>query len=176
MNIFIIVQILGLITLAVFVISLQQSKKENFLLFQVIGTFLFIVQYILTDRYTGAILFSIVLIRGMVYYFYKKKGLAPSLKIMLMFQAALGVAAVLSWQDVFSAFALVATATKTWGTWQDNMPRLRASSMLAQVCMVVYNLSAAMFTGAVTEGFTLVSTAVAIRRYDVRKKGADSPQ
>jgi len=70
---FIIVQILGILTLILFVISLQQRKKETFLLLQTAGTLLFIFQYLLTGRYTGAVLFAIVLIRGLVFYYFKKK-------------------------------------------------------------------------------------------------------
>jgi hypothetical protein len=39
--------------------SMQQRKKENLLLLQIAGTLLFVVQYILTGKITGAILFTI---------------------------------------------------------------------------------------------------------------------
>jgi len=88
------VQILGIMTLALFVISIQQRKKENFLLLQVAGASLFILRYVLTDSYTGAILFMVALIRGLVFYYYKKKGLKPSLTILLTFLAVLGVSTI----------------------------------------------------------------------------------
>ena len=166
---FIIVQILGILTLILFVVSLQQQKKENFLLFQVAGTLLFIAQYILTGRYTAVALFTIVLIRGLVFYYYKKRELKPSLRILIIFQVILGISAVLTWQNILSVIPLIATTAKTWGTWQDNMKWTRKTSLLSQSSMIIYNLSASMYTGALTELCNLTSTIIAICRYDHRK-------
>ncbi|MCL2518038.1 MAG: YgjV family protein [Oscillospiraceae bacterium] len=163
------VQILGIITLIISVISMQQRKKENFLLIQTVGTLLFILQYILTEKYTGAILFSITLIRGLVYYYYKKKNLKPSLKILVIFQVALIISTYFSWQNILSIIPFIATVSKTWGTWQDDMKWVRRTSLLAQGIMIIYNISAAMYTGAITEVCNSISSIIAIWRYDIRK-------
>ncbi|MCL2375777.1 MAG: YgjV family protein [Defluviitaleaceae bacterium] len=164
------VQILGIITLILFVISVQQRKKENFLLFQIAGTLLFILQYVLTGSYTAAILFTIVLIRGLVFFYYKKKGLKPSRAVLIIFLTALGISTIISWQNILSIMPLIATAAKTWGTWQDNMGHTRKTSLLAQSSMIIYNLSAHIYTGALTEACNLVSTIIAIKRYDFYKE------
>ena len=169
MNPFIFVQILGVITLIIFVISLQQRKKENFLLLQSGGTVVFIIQYILTGKLTGAILFAIVAVRGLVFYFYKKKNLKPSPVVLVLFLAALLVSTYFSWQNVLSLIPFIGTAAKTWGTWQDDMKWTRKTSLLGQICMIVYNLTAAMYTGALTEACNLTSTLIAMWRYDFRK-------
>jgi len=165
---FFIVQGLGLGTLLLFVISLQQRKKENLLLFQVAGTTLFIVQYILTGKYTGAVLFAVVLIRGLVFWWYKSKNLQPSRIVLLIFLAVLSVSAWFSWQNWLSVIPLIATTVKTWGTWQDDMKNVRKTSLLSQSSMIAYNLSAGMFTGALTELCNLVSTMIAIKRFDCK--------
>ena len=166
---FIFVQILGIITLIIFVISLQQRKKENFLLLQTGGTVLFIIQYILTDRITGAITFAIVAVRGLVFYYYKKRNLKPSLTVLIVFQIVLLTATYLTWQNFLSVIPLAATAAKTWSTWQDDMKWIRRTSLLSQSIMIIYNLAAAMYTGALTEICNLTSTSIAIWRYDFRK-------
>jgi len=148
---------------------MQQRKKENFLLIQTVGTLLFILQYILTEKYTGAILFSITLIRGLVYYYYKKKNLKPSLKILVIFQVALIISTYFSWQNILSIIPFIATVSKTWGTWQDDMKWVRRTSLLAQGIMIIYNISAAMYTGAITEVCNSISSIIAIWRYDIRK-------
>jgi len=168
-KIFIIVQILGVLTLLIFVVSLQQRKKENFLIMQAAGTLLFIIQYLLTGSYTAAALFVVVLIRGLVFLYYKKKGVKPSLLVLAIFLAALAASTALTWQNILSLLPFIGTATKTWATWQDDMKWLRRTSLLSQSIMIAYNLAAAMYTGALTEVCNLTSTAVAIWRYDIRK-------
>ena len=169
MDNFIFVQILGIITLILFVVSLQQRKKENFLLLQMIGTLLFIVQYILTNKITGAIIFTIVVIRGLVFYCYKKKDLKPSLIVLIIFQIVLLFSTYFSWQNMLSIIPYTATAVKTWGTWQDDMKWTRRASLFCQGSMIAYNLTASMYTGALTEVCALASTIIAIWRYDFRK-------
>ena len=169
MDSFVFVQILGILTLIIFVVSLQQRKKETFLLLQTFGTLLFVIQYILTNKITGAIIFTIIIIRGLVFYYYKKKDLKPSFAVLILFQITLLISAYFSWQNILSVIPLIATAAKTWGTWQDDMKWTRRTSLLGQSVMIIYNLSAFMYTGALTEICNLASTSVAIWRYDFRK-------
>lgn len=169
MDSFIFVQILGIITLIIFVISLQQRKKENYLLLQALGTVLFIIQYLLANKITGAIIFTVVVIRGLVFYYYKKKNLKPSLIVLIIFQIVLLLSTYLTWQNILSIIPFIATSAKTWGTWQDDMKWMRTTSLVGQSCMIVYNLSASMYTGALTEVCNLVSTIIAIWRYDYKK-------
>jgi hypothetical protein len=166
---FIFVQAIGVITLVFFVISLQQRKKENFLLLQMAGTILFIVQYILTGKTTAVIIFTIVAIRGLVFYLYKRKDLKPSLTVLIIFQVVLVISTYLSWQNMLSIIPYAATAVKTLGTWQDDMKWTRRASMFCQICMIAYNITASMYTGALTELCALASTMIAIWRYDFRK-------
>lgn len=170
MDNFIFVQILGIMTLIVFVISMQQRKKETFLLLQTAGTVLFIIQYILTDRITGAIIFTIVVIRGVVFYYYKKKDLKPSVAVLLIFQTVLVISTYFSWQNIFSVIPFTATVVKTWGVWQDDMKWTRRATLCCQSLLIAYNLYASMYTGALTQICSSASTLVAMRRYDFRKK------
>ena len=166
MDKFLFIQILGIIPLGLFIASLHQRKKENYLLFQIGGTVLFIAQYILTNRVTGAVTFTISAIRSLVFYYFKKKNRRPSSVVLIIFQLALVVSTIFTWQGIVSLIPFLATAVKTWSTWQDDMKRIRRASLLAQGCMIAYNLLASMYTGALTEACNLVSTIIAIWRYD----------
>jgi len=169
LNSFVFVQILGIITLILFVVSMQQRKKESFLLLQTAGTLLFIVQYIMTGKITGAVICTIAGIRGLVFFYYKKKNFKPSAAILIVFQAVLLAAAYFTWQNILSIIPLVSTFVKTWGTWQDDMKWTRRTSFVAQSIMVIYNLTASMYTGVLTEVCNATSTLVAIWRCDFRK-------
>ena len=175
LDIFILVQILGIITLVMFVISMQQRKKESFLLLQTLGTIFFVTQYILTDKITGAVIFSIAAVRGIVFFYYKKKNLKPSRTVLIVFLAVLSVSTYFTWQSMLSIVPYISTVARTWGTWQDDMKWARRTSFLAQTCMIIYNVAAAMYTGALTEACNSVSSLIAIWRYDLRKVNKPSP-
>ena len=170
MDDFILVQIFGVMTLIFYVASLQQSKKEAFLLLQMGGALFFVAQYALTNRITGVVTFSIIVVRSIVFYLYKRKGIKPSLKVLILFLSIIVVATYFSWQNALSVLPFVSTLGKSWGTWQDEMKWMRRTSLFAQSCMIVYNVTAAMYTGTFTEVCNLTSTTIAIWRYDIRKK------
>ncbi len=172
MNSFIIVQALGAATLILSVVSMQFRRKETFLLLQMLGALLFIVQFILTGMYTAAAMFVVAAVRGVVYYYFKKKSLKPSLAVLLIFQSALVVSAYFTWQNAWSIIPVGTTMLKTWGTWQDDMTLVRATTLVTQLCMIAYNLTAAIYTGALTEALNAVSSTVAVWRYDIRRKQA----
>ena len=162
-------QVLGIITLAIFVVSMQLRKKEHFLLVQTIGTGLFIIQYILTGKITGAVLFIIAVVRGLVYFYYKKKNLKPSPVVLAVFMSAVVISTFFAWQGFQSILPFISSVVRTWGTWQDDMKWARRTSFLSQSSMTVYNLIAAMYTGALTEACNCASSLVAMWRYDFRK-------
>ena len=169
---FVLIQVLGIITLILFVISMQLRKKESFLMLQTIGTVLFVIQYILTGKITGAVLFTIAVVRGLVYFYYKKKNLKPSVIVLIIFQAAVFIGAFLTWQNFLSIIPLISSAARTWGTWQDDMKWARRTSLLGQTCMIIYNLTGSppMLTGALTEFCNCTSSLIAIWRYDIKKE------
>ena len=170
MSTFIWVQILGAITLMVAIIAFQQKKKSNLLLLTTLGFALFIVQYLLTNKITGAALFVIVTLRGLVYFYCERKELKPSVVVLVTFQLALIFFALYTWQNALSILPFIAAFVGGWAFWQDNMMYTRRALVFMKTCMLVYNLSAGMFTGALTSTFELSSVIVAICRYDKKSK------
>ena len=151
-------------------ISRQQKEKERFLLIGTPGYLLAIVQYILTNRLAGVAAFLIGFIRGVVFYYYNKKNLKPSVTWLIAFQIAIVSSVIITWQDWTSAIPLIATTTNTWGLWQNNMKYNRLTGLLAPICWFIYNLSAGMYTAAINPGINSVSTAIAIWRLDIKKR------
>ena len=170
MNTFILVQILGAITLIIAILAMQQKTKEKLLLFQITSFSLFLAQYAMTGRITAAVIFLVTIIRGGIFYYYAKKNLKPSIAILIVFESIIIVSTYLTWQNFMSAVPLIATTTNTWGILQDNMRWTRRTSLLAQTCWLAYNITATMYTGALAMGFQMASTIIAMWRYDFRKK------
>ena len=167
---FYIVQALGIITLLLFALSMHQRKKETFLLLQIFAAALYVIQYILTDKITGAVIFSIVVIRGLVFFYYKKKNKKPSSIILAIFLSALAISTYFTWQNYLSIIPYIATSAITWGTWQDNMRLTRKTTLLGRSISIIYNFAAGMYTSAITEVCVTISTLIAIWRYDYNNK------
>jgi len=163
------VQLLGVISLVIGVVMVQQKKKENLLILMAVMFSVLAVQYVLTDRMTGLIVAMIIIIRNLVYLGYTKKGLDPSVTVLIIFQMLLIGVAFFTWQNVFSLLPPMATMAITWGTWQDKMKYNRLSLLFGKACFAVYALAAGMYTAMLGHGLEVFSVVFAIWRYDIKK-------
>ena len=170
MNTFVLVQIIGIITLIISVILLQQQKKENLLILQAISFFTLAIQYFLTNKITGVAISIIIIIRNVVFLYHEKKNLKPSATVLGIFQVITLSSIYFTWQNVFSILSPVATMVISWGVWQNNMTYARRSLLLGKIGMFIYNLTAGMYTATLTNGMEITSVIIAMWRYDRKNK------
>jgi len=166
---FTLVQLLGVISLVLGVIMVQQKKKENLLILMAVMFGVLAIQYVLTGRMTGLVVAIIIIVRNLVYLGFAKKGLDPSVTVLVVFQLLLVGVAFFTWQSVFSLLPPMSTMAITWGTWQDNMKYNRLSLLFGKVCFAVYALVAGMYTAMLGHSLEVLSVCFAIWKYDVKK-------
>jgi len=164
-----IVQTLGIITIIASVIMHQQKSKEKFLLMTLFVFTLLTIQYFLTDKLTGAIVSIIIIIRAIVYYFYKKKGLKPSVRVFVAFTIVMLISGYFTWYNWLSILPLITGIVTGWGVWQDNMRYTRRTLMVGRISLLAYNFTAGMYTAMISKFIEMVSIGIAMWRYDRKK-------
>lgn len=165
MNTFQIVQILGIVTLIFYVFSLQMKKKENLLVMQIVSNVTFALQYILTLAWTGATMAAIAVIRGIVFYIFKKKKIKPSIIALLIFEIAMIISTILTWESALSLLPLIGMSVSLLGQWQDNMKWIRISTIIGATFWLGYELSAGLYTAVLTELCNIASSMVGLWRF-----------
>ena len=165
-----IVQFLGVISLIIGVLMVQQKKKENLLILMASLFVVLAIQYALTGKITGLVVAIIIITRSIVYLIYAKKGLTPNVYVLTFFMVILAVVAVVTWQNIFSLLPPMATMAITWGTWQNNMKFNRLTLLFGKVCFAVYALIAGMYTAMLGHGLEVLAVSYAILNYDIARK------
>ena len=163
-EIFIISQILGIIGMIINVLSYQVSSPKRLILLQTAGTAIFCVHYLMLGAITAFVLNVLCVLRN-VAFFYKEK--SPYLKKIspVFFTLAIGMFGVLSWQNIFSLFLIIALMTNTVFLSFDNSQLLRKSILLTSSLVVVYNVFVFSLGGIVSESLIIVSSIVGIIRF-----------
>ena len=82
---FIIAQIIGLIIVVLSIIGFQQKNGERFLFYQIIINILYVIQYILLEAFTGAVICTISIIRCIVFWKYKKENKKTPIEFLILF-------------------------------------------------------------------------------------------
>ena len=161
---FIIAQIIGGIVLILTVISVQFKTKEKILICQIVANILVAIQYFLLNAITGAVISIINAIRCVIFYYYKKKDIKPSVIILIIFEVIAIISGIYTWQDIWSLIPIVVTVVYTYGLWQDNVTVIRITAGVVGFGWAVYNVIVMAYVGALQETAQLVSSVIAIFR------------
>ena len=160
-----IVQILGIFTLIFYGLSFQMKTKENLLIMQVVSNIFTTVQYLLTMALTGALQTLLGVIRGIVFYFYKKKNLIPNITVLIIFEIAIIVGAVLTWDSLMCALPLIGMTANLYGQWQNSMKVIRILAVVSAVLWSVYAFYTGVYTAMLTELLKVISSLVGLLRF-----------
>ena len=161
---FILAQICGLIILVLTVISVQFKTKEKIVMCFVFANVIAAMQYFLLSAFTGAVISIINAIRCIVFYYYKKKNIKPSLIVLLIFEVIAIISGIFTWQNIWSLIPIIVTVIYTYGLWQDNVTVIRITTGIAGFGWAIYNVIVMAYVGALQEISQLVSSVIAIVR------------
>ena len=160
-----VVQGLGIVTLVLFVSSLQMKTKERLLIVLIFALIFQLAQYYLTNAVAGIAATVVGLIRVIVFYLYKKHDLKPSVVALSALIILSIVLIVYTWENLLSALMFLGMISTIYGQWQDNMKRLRICAIITALCYVIYQYYAGMYTAMLGEAATVISSIVALWRF-----------
>lgn len=163
--------ILGIIAVALFVLSYQLKKRQSIILVNAVSRVLYVLQYILLGAYEGALLDVVALLVSVLYRsrdrgFMKKHPTAT----VISTNAAIFALGMLTYKNIFSLLPILGVIFETLGLWLKKEKHIRIVSLLGAPFWLVYNTLSEAYGSSVGNVITLISIAIAIIRYDIMKK------
>lgn len=165
---FFIAQVFGIISIILNIVIVQFKTKEKMLIGMIISNLVVAIQFFLLNAITGGIISLINVIRCIVFYMFKKENKKPSLLVLLIFEMIVIVSGIISWQNIWSILPIIATATYTYGIWQDDVLKIKYISAIIGFEWSIYDIIVRAYVGFVQGIIQVISAIVAIIRY---KKG-----
>ena len=162
-------QVIGLLAVATFLLSYQQKKRSNIILFNVISRCLYILQYLLLGAFAGAVLdilgaLSSVIAGKKHTAFIKKHTTAIVIAVnTCIVLAGVGIAlANESWLDLCS---LAGVLLHTSAFWISDEKIIRRVSLLGSPFWFVYNFLSRAYGSAIGDILTICSILIAMFRH-----------
>ncbi len=172
----IIPQIIGLLAVATFLLSYQQKKRKNIILFNVISRCLYILQYLLLGAFSGAVLDILGAVASVVAGKKHTKWIKKHLTLVIVLINGVIVAAGLTiaivnqnWLDLFS---LAGVLLHTGAFWLSSEKIIRRISLAGSPFWFVYNFLSRAYGSALGDLLTMGSILLAMYRHR-EKKGAN---
>ncbi|MBE6685020.1 MAG: YgjV family protein [Ruminococcaceae bacterium] len=167
-------QFISIFGMALTVLSFQLKTRKQILLFQTLGSSLWLISYLLLGTWAGCYINGFFLIRNVIFYFRKDKKWAQSIVwLPIMVVASIGVGA-LGYQTPWDLLPIVGAVVGTFSMYMSNENMLRLLKLGESPCWLVYNCSIPSIGGIICELCSLTSLIVGLIRY--RKMGFSSKE
>ena len=162
-------QIFGIVGLCIIVSSFQCKKNKNFFLLQAIGSFAFVMNFLLINAYAGALFNLTNLVRGFLFSKEDHKKWKLALLITL-YTICFAFSSFLVWGDWFMIFIAslpyITLVFMTVFMWQADGKRIRYFQVsFMSPAWIVHNIFNFSLGGILCESFSMVSTIISFIRY-----------
>ena len=159
------IQIIGFIAMAFFIISYQIRSNRTLFLCQLLGCCLFCLQFCIMGAYTGALGLLVNIARNVLLlkaddWPWVRRG-TTLLGIILL----LLVMTVYTWAGWISLLPFISVAVTCVGYWTDNAQKIRLSQLIGSPCTLLYDLMIGSWGGVLSETITLLSIIISIFRF-----------
>lgn len=159
------IQGIGFLGLAFFIISYQIRSNRSLFLCQMIGCIIFCIQMCLLGAFTGAmgllvnILRNFLLLKISEWTWVKSKLTLSGIIVLLLFMT------VYTWAGWISLLPFISVAVTSIGYWTNNPQKIRLSQLFGSPCTLVYDILIRSWGGAISEAMTLLSIIISIFRF-----------
>lgn len=165
----IIAQIVGLLAVATFLLSYQQKRRPQIILFNLVSRILYILQYLLLGAFTGAV-FDIL--AAVVSIFAGKKHtnfINNNLKLIVILSnsviVVVGIIIAFTNKNFLDFFALGGVLLEINALWLTKEKAIRLVSLCSAPFWFTYNFLSRAYGSAIGNVLTIVSIVIALIRY-----------
>ena len=166
---FLIAQILGIIGPSIKIISIQFKDKKKILLMFTLVNLIIGIELVLLEAYTGALVCFIAVIQTIINYIYVKKDKKlPKIFIPIYVILSL-IVGIYSYKELMDILTIICAMLYIASICQTKEKNIRIISFMNFSCWIIYNLYHHAYTDVLFKVGFLISTAIAIYKYDIKK-------
>ena len=155
---------IGIVGIIISIIIYQQRKGRKLLIWKLVSDVVWLLQYALLGKYTGAAVCGVAIVRESVFLNQHRKWAASKLWL-LVFVALSVVLSIYTWGNIYSLLPMTASVIAVFSFWRGNPTLTKILAYPICFCMLTYDIWGAgsiSWMGIVNETLTLVSTTVSL--------------
>lgn len=160
-----IIQGIGFLGVALFIISYQIRSNRALFLCQLTGCVVFCVQFFLMGAYTGAISLIVNIARNLLLLKSDDWKWAKSRAALAVIILLLLVMTVYTWAGIISLLPFASVAVTSIGYWTQNAQKIRLSQLFGSPCTLLYDALVHTWGGVICEAITILSIIISIIRF-----------
>ena len=174
-----IAQGIGIIAMTFNILSYQGKTKRTVILMQLIGTFLFTLNFALLGATIGALMNGIGFIRAIIFVNKDKfhaERIGWLIGFLIVFTLMYPVTFLVFDKEptlrnfILELLPVIGMCTGTVGYYMKEARHVRKLALIGSPCWLIYNVFTGSIGGILCEVFSLVSVVIGMLRYDRKKQ------
>ena len=170
MNNPLLIQLIGAIGYSLLAISYFKKEKRQILFMQIIAYIFFSVHYYFLNGITGAICNIIGLIALVTIYLFEKYKLKNKSLIAILFIISIIVINIITFQNIFSIFPMIASSIVILSFLIDNENIIRIIGIVAALCWLIYAIVYKSYSAIIFEVIILINASASLLKNTPKKK------
>ena len=166
-----VIQLIGFIGVAFFIVSYQIKSNKALFLFQLIGSLVFCIQFFIMGALSGALSLVVNIIRNLLLVKVNDWKWVKSKWTLAAIITILAAITAYTWAGPMSLLPFISVAVTSIGYWTNNAQKIRLSQMIGSPTVLVYDLLIRSWGGVLNESIVIISIIVSIVRFGWKNMG-----
>ncbi len=164
------IQLIGAIGYSLIALSYFKKKKKDILFFEIIAYIFFVIHYYLLNGISGAICNLVGLFALVVLFLFDKYKLNNKFLAAMFFVLILLVINILTFQNIYSIFPLVASVIIILSFLFNKENHIRIIGIISAVCWLIYAIVYKSYVAIIFEVIILVNVCLSLYKNINHKK------
>lgn len=161
----IIYYIVSILSIFLFVISIQFKDKKDILLIQTFASMCYFIAYLILGSYSGCAIELIEQTKDIVFYRYEKKKKEISIILLIIFVSSLIIASIITYDGFYSLMPLIINLLYFVSSYFKNPKYMRITMLLCGFLWIYFNFKVGAYIIIIGNILEIISAMISLVRY-----------
>ena len=161
----IIYYIVSILSIFLFVISIQFKDKKDILLIQTFASMCYFIVYLILGSYSGCAIELIEQTKDIVFYRYEKKKKEISIILLIIFVSSLIIASIVTYDGFYSLMPLIINLLYFVSSYFKNPKYMRITMLLCGFLWIYFNFKVGAYIIIIGNILEIISAIISLVRY-----------
>lgn len=159
-------QILSLIAVIIFIISVSAPTKKQILLLQAISNMFYSASYFLLNLTTTALTNGVSAIRCLVFYKYTRNNKEIPFIYLIIFISIVLILGIISYQGLASLVPIIITIIYFISTYIKKEKYTRIAFIICAIIWLIYNYKFSAYIAMIGNAFEIITGFISLHKYN----------
>lgn len=161
----IIYYIVSILSVFLFIISVQFKKKKDILLTQTFASMCYFIAYLILGSYSGCTIELIEQTKDITFYQYERKNKKIPIIVLVIFVCSLFIASIITYDGFYSLMPLIINLLYFVSSYFKNPKYMRLTMLICGFLWIYFNFKVGAYIIIVGNILEIISAIISLIRY-----------